>query len=132
EQMLALGSEQKARDQREAEDQHGVLGFETQTGEQSKIEPEFLVAGIDDANKEQRAPHPAERLEGVDVEEVIQRQDAGSEQDAEGGEALGESPSAQFARHGSGEQHQGSTGQCGRQADGGERVAKQRDLNAAD
>src|ERR1019366_545978 len=48
EQMLALGSEQKTRDQREAEDQHGVLGFETQTGEQSKIEPEFLVAGIDD------------------------------------------------------------------------------------
>src|ERR1035441_10159591 len=103
--MFALGSEQQTRDQREAEDQHGVLGFQTQTGEQSKIEPELLVAGIDDANKEQRAPHPAERLESVDVEEVIQGKDAGSEQDAEGGEPLRQLPSAQFARHGSGEQH---------------------------
>src|ERR1022692_636824 len=130
--MLALGSEQKTRHQREAEDQHGVLGFETQAGEQSKIDPEFLVAGLDDANEEQRAPHPAERLEGVNVEEMIQGQDAGSQQDAQGGEPLGESPSAQFARHGSGEQNQASTSQGGSQADGGERVAEQGELNAAD
>src|ERR1019366_1853 len=115
EQMLALGSEQKTRHQREAEDQHGVLGFETQAGEQSKIDPEFLVAGLDDANEEQRAPHPAERLEGVYVEGMIQGQEAGSQQDAQGGEPLGESPSAQFARHGSGEQNQASTSQGGSQ-----------------
>ena len=129
---LRCGSEHEPGDQTEAEDQHGVLGFQTEAGDQSEPEPEFLVAGIDDADEDERAPHPAERLEGVDVEEMIQRQDAGSEQDAEGGEPLGKAASAQFARDGSGEQHQAGAGDRGSQADGRERTAEQRELDAAD
>ena len=130
--MLALRSQREPGDQCEAEDQHGVLGLQTDSGDQSEPEPQSLVAGIDDADQDQRAPHPAERLEGIHVEEMIQGQDAGSQQNAEGGEPLGEAASAQFARDGSGEQHQAGAGQRGSQADGGERTAEQRDLDAAD
>ena len=63
---------------------------------------------------------------------MIQRQDAGSEQHAERGEPLGKAASAQFARDGSGEQHQAGAGERGGQADGGERIAEQRELDAPD
>ena len=56
----------------------------------------------------------------------------GSQKNAKRGEPLGEAASAQFARDGSGEQHQARAGQRGSQADGGERTAEQRDLDTAD
>src|ERR1017187_3421975 len=63
---------------------------------------------------------------------MAESEDAGSQQDAEGGEPLGKAASAQFAGDGAGEQHQAGAGERGSQADGRERRAEQSDLDAAD
>jgi len=121
---LPLARKEESRNQREAENEHGVFVFKADARDGAEREPPFRRSPFGDSYCDPRTERPDERLECVHGKKGVEGEIGRGQQNCGGRQKHSESLSAKILRDNASEENNRCSGQCRQQSDGEQRTSE--------